>query len=387
MNPDDLARLLYRGESEALDFKRTLYRFQGLTVTDEEKAELLKDILAFANSWRSEPAHIILGVDERRGGKKSVVGVNAKEHPDDAWLQEFVNKKTNRPIRFGYVALEYQAKSIGVIRFDHPQERPVFLERDYGGLRAHTVYIRRGSSTDIASPDEIADMGRAVAAPGTIGADALRIEFVEPTSQEFLGGTLIARPGNLTLLENRDPQRSDIPNSLRQLLSHNSERETAAWKAVAYAKYYPLSFGLVNRGSVTAQDVRIQLTAPNTGEGVELIDEGDHPRYKRGSIGFMDFPLPRVRTPFLETWVSVKSEGSSWSVNIEAKKLQPKRPVLISSEVFVAAEKDADLCMDGFMYADNLPQPVPVSLALQVRPIAQQMTIDQAASLIEGLDP
>jgi hypothetical protein len=35
----------------------------------------------------------------------------------------------------------------------------VYLERDYGGLRKETVYLRRGSATDIATPHEISKMG------------------------------------------------------------------------------------------------------------------------------------------------------------------------------------------------------------------------------------
>jgi hypothetical protein len=43
-------RLLYEEESSELDFKREQYRFIG--ASDNDKGELLKDVLAFANSWR-----------------------------------------------------------------------------------------------------------------------------------------------------------------------------------------------------------------------------------------------------------------------------------------------------------------------------------------------
>jgi hypothetical protein len=58
--------LLYQSEGTALDFKLKQYPFNG--ATDEEKSELLKDILAFANSWRREEAFIVVGV-------QTVVGI------------------------------------------------------------------------------------------------------------------------------------------------------------------------------------------------------------------------------------------------------------------------------------------------------------------------
>ncbi len=44
------------------------------------------------------------------------------------------------------------------------QERPFYLNKDYGKLKKDTIYVRRGSSTAIADPDEIAKMGAGAAA-------------------------------------------------------------------------------------------------------------------------------------------------------------------------------------------------------------------------------
>jgi len=56
--------LLNEEEGTTLDFKSKQYLFAG--ATDEEKSELLKDILAFANAWRRSDAYILLGVEEVR---------------------------------------------------------------------------------------------------------------------------------------------------------------------------------------------------------------------------------------------------------------------------------------------------------------------------------
>jgi hypothetical protein len=59
-----IERLLYESEGDALDFKRDQYPFVG--ATDEQKSDLLKDILAFANSWRRTDAFALHRRNARR---------------------------------------------------------------------------------------------------------------------------------------------------------------------------------------------------------------------------------------------------------------------------------------------------------------------------------
>ncbi len=146
--------LLYEEESARLDFKEGQYELAGASTHDKE--ELLKDILAFANAWRSDDAFILRGVREVKGGRSIATGVD--HHLDDAQLQQFVNSKTQRPVDFSYLPFEYDGRQIGVIRVP-VQERPVYLRRDFGRLKNGEVYVRRGSSTAVASPDEIVAMG------------------------------------------------------------------------------------------------------------------------------------------------------------------------------------------------------------------------------------
>jgi hypothetical protein len=156
MNAAILEALLNEEEGPALDFKQAQYPFVG--ATDDEKSELLKDILAFANSWRRTSAYILIGVQDVKGGRSQPVGVST--HLDDACLQQFVNSKTNRKVEFSYEPITVDGLTVGVIQVPS-QDRPSYLNKNYGKLIADAVYIRRGSSTDIARPDEIARMGAA----------------------------------------------------------------------------------------------------------------------------------------------------------------------------------------------------------------------------------
>src|SRR5688572_20492279 len=101
MDANLLEQLLNESESSSLDFKETQYPFVG--ATEDQKSELLKDILTLANAWRRADAYILIGVKEVKGGRSIPVGIT--DHLDDASLQQFVCAKTNRPITFSYEAV------------------------------------------------------------------------------------------------------------------------------------------------------------------------------------------------------------------------------------------------------------------------------------------
>ena len=149
-----LENLLHQPEGQALDFKRDQYPFIG--ASDEDKSELLKDILALANSWRLTTAYILIGVQEIKGGRSEIVGV--QNHLDDANLHQFVTSKTQRPVDFMYFQFPVEGMEIGVIQIP-VQERPVYSTKNFGKLKANDVWIRDGSSSRIATSDEVAKMG------------------------------------------------------------------------------------------------------------------------------------------------------------------------------------------------------------------------------------
>lgn len=160
MNAALFERLLHEEETTLLDFKQQQYAFSH--ATDEQKSELLKDILGIANAWRRLEAYILIGVADVRGGRANVVGIPAGDHLADHSVQQFVNNLVNRPVLFHYEAFSFEEKQVGIFQIEERQARPLYLRRDYGKLKRSEVYVRRGSSTDPtkpASPDEIALIG------------------------------------------------------------------------------------------------------------------------------------------------------------------------------------------------------------------------------------
>jgi len=161
---DTIEALLWEDESTKLDFKETQYPLD----TPEQKGELLKDLLAFANAFRRNDAYILLGARDIKGSRALITGVT--HHLNDADLQQLVNSKTNRTMEFSYHALELDNQHIGIIRIPR-QARPTYLRKPFGNLKGNAVYLRHGSCTSIATPDEIARMGADQQRAGDEGHD------------------------------------------------------------------------------------------------------------------------------------------------------------------------------------------------------------------------
>lgn len=164
LNIENINALCLRGESSCLDYKREQYAF--FKAVPEEKSELLKDVLAMANAERMEFAFVLIGVEEMPNKFGKIVGISSSDLIDDAILHQFINQKTNAFIPFrsyivpsGIVGREcIQVIEIAVCR----DQRPFFLKKDFGKLFANQVYMRDGTTTVVANPTQIREMGVSV---------------------------------------------------------------------------------------------------------------------------------------------------------------------------------------------------------------------------------
>ena len=143
-------RLLERQESDDLDFKSEQYRFD----SDRQTSEFIKDIVAMANTPRSEPAYILLGIREEKGKVVESPGVDS--HHDGANLGGIIERKVDRRPQFNYRQVPYQEVEIGLIEIPADQPRPIALRFDYGVLREGAVYFRKNTANVVATGDDLA---------------------------------------------------------------------------------------------------------------------------------------------------------------------------------------------------------------------------------------
>ena len=263
-----IEQLLSEDEGAALDLKRDAYPFEG--AEPHQKAELLKDILAFANAFRRATAYILVGVEDVAGGRGIIHGIN--HHPDDASLQQFVNGKTNRPVEFRYRARTVDGKQIGIIEIP-VQPRPLYLNKDYGKLKAHAVYVRRSSSTDVALPDEVARMGTA-AAPAPVPEVA--VSFGHAESDQRLGDAIGTSCTAFQIPTRLPDYRSAVtmPGGYRfdlGISNSNFYREFADYCRDAH-RLNGVSVVVDNTGAEPLVGARVQVRAPR-GTGFMLAED------------------------------------------------------------------------------------------------------------------
>ncbi len=398
MNDALLERLLYEEEGPVLDFKKEQYRF--VKATDEDKSELLKDILGFANAWHRSEAYILIGVEDVRGGRSIVAGIPASEHLDDHSLQQFVNNLTNRPIRFHYEAFGFKGKQVGIIRIED-QARPLYLKKDYGKLKKGEVYVRRGSSTDPtkpADPDELARMGIGPAA--AVSEARLAVEFADPDRELPLGATLewsaelcqMPERKQIPSFRGRSIQVR-LPNSQiidHSFLHHDPLANPDYYREAAdYIRFRKLTRNVrlvvTNEGETPATDVRLELCNP-IGQAVRVFDPSEVPDPPKRHSGFLA-PEPLKNLKPNPAWrragdVSIENDGHQTKIEIDCGALQPGRRIWSDSFTLGIVES-GEFKLAGQLFAANLPRPRQFALSIKAAITTNTMTVDDLISFVK----
>lgn len=364
-----IEELLYEEEGTTLDFKREAYKFS--LANEFEKCEILKDILAFSNAWRRADAYILIGVIEIKGGKSRVVGI--EEELDDAQLQQFVNSKTQRPVEFEYRTILFEGVKIGVLRIP-PQVRPIFLTKDYGKLKKNVVYLRRGSSTGEANPEEIMDMGRSESS-GALEIPALYFEFADRKKRLPMGNSLMLEAIYLDIpTRNQIPryheERSNDPFGIASFSMPHADPDYYKDMVLYYhvlKKSTELAFLLRNDSSSVVTDIRVELYVPKK-EGVFSFFEANRfPSYPRSHFN----PLQNIKPLAVQLSdakkrksIELQDLGDSFRIEIMFEKAQPKQTIYSSEVIYLASNQSFSEKIIATIYADNVPAPIKQELTV-----------------------
>lgn len=373
MDKQFLEQLLYEDESETLDFKRDQYAFTG--ANDDAKSELLKDIVAFANAWRRTEAHILIGVQEVKGGRSKPVGVS--QDIDDASLQQFVNSKLNKRLDFAYETLECDGKSVALIRIP-VQERPFYLTRDFGKLKKDEVPIRRGSSTGQAGPGEVARMVKSDMQ--TLAARDVKVEFYDPREEKSSGKRVLVKTLNIGLTDGVDKipdYRPGYPagNFVIPDVSANADFYREAYEYVwFYNAFAPLCFQVTNDNQIPLNDV--DLIIDGLPPDMHLLRDADVPDEPDSEWGIAAAMSQKVQPCFEIGPEITRNKEGFWRLEAGLDKIKAGM-VDTTSRFWVGASDKVEVDIQITVAADESSAPIIEDCFVRVEPTAEAMSAQE----------
>ena len=133
-------------EGEYLDFKEDDYH-------KENKDELIKDIVALANSHSDRNKYIIIGVIEENNVCKKIKGIDKNTIRDEADFQQIVNTYIYENLIVNYKVIPIEEKDVLVIQIPaiNNVNRPFMLKKQIGKWKENEILIRKGSMTMLAN--------------------------------------------------------------------------------------------------------------------------------------------------------------------------------------------------------------------------------------------
>ena len=370
MNPNLMEHLLHEEEGVTLDFKREQYRFE--RADNEAKSELLKDIIAFANAWRRSTAYILLGVEEIKGSRSKVVGIATSL--DDASLQQFVKSKTQRPVEFSYRTFHFEGVDVGVIEIP-VQERPIYLTKDFGKLKKDTVYLRRGSSTDIATPDEIARMGSADVAEGSVTSIDLCLEWANIDEKRDLSSicsvySLDLHPRLPSDTFNEPKRTGPYGISIPDLMANpHYSRELISF-TVNSEFFSSVGLSINNDSSVVARRIKFVGSIVKS-PGIEIRDWLPSVPSRRLYPAF-DFGTDEG-VP-----IHLKEFDDRWEVIVDFGDIRPHEKAYTTEVIHVGSEESKVARLEGKILGDNIPDPIACILEIHFEMKQKAMTVADA---------
>jgi hypothetical protein len=360
MDASFFENLLNESESNCLGFKQAEYRFDG--ASNEEKSELLKDILAFANTWRRTDTYILIGVMEVKGGQNQVVGIS--NHLDSTSLQQFVNNKVQKPIAFSYIPYEFEGKQVGIIHIPI-QDRPFYLRQNYGKLKRNVVYLRRENSTDEAAPDEIAKMGATVTGGSFTQLPTLEFGFADLKSQRLYGHQVEITSQVLNIPDQipdfiPTPKPFGFNTGLSGFPNRNFYRDLYQFYDFNLL-LKPIRLRLTNTGRVIVYNARLEICID--ANDIVILTRRDFPDRPKQRFKISDHSsFPDVEK--INTGLTINHHKSTWTVSIQYGDIQPRIEDCPDQIVFMGSRKPQTLQIEAIIFADNVLNPIRLPLCI-----------------------
>lgn len=247
-------------------------------------------------------------------------------------------------------------------------------------MKKETVYIRRGSSTDIAKPDEIVKMG---ALP--LGFDEkqpiLELYYADKENRNLISDDLSIHP-----LVLHPPKRKDIPDyesspsnpwglTLSMDRPNYDYYRELTYFTTCFALLTPIDFAIENSGSLVAHDVRLEIKIADPQKTIRAMDEykfPDVPKRSYSSFGIIN----QVQDVGITHDLAVKRLPEIWFVEAKVEKVQPKSIAWIDSSLFLGAVESVDISLKTTLFADNLSEPIQKEFIIKSEATHRKVSLD-----------
>ena len=324
-----------------------------------------------ANGDKSSDGFLIVGAEEVRGARANVVGITT--HLGESDLQQFVNSKLQKPLRFSYEVVTCDGVLLGVIHVPL-QDGWFYLKSDYGKLRRNIVYYRQGSSTAEMSPDEFER--RCTRRLAKEDQPTLELQFAHIERPTVPGGRLHKEVVGIRAKINvrySSPELEALVNELsppapRLAVSHEHEYFQRFAKFVRYGLLVsPLGFVLTNAGSVTATDIRVHLSTKHV-DGLLILPEDKYPSrpLNTAMLGSGMGGAFASHVHFSRKDIVVSQSGDDYCIEWTLPKALPHLPTYSTGVFFIGNRESGDVPFHVTIYAENLRKPVSSELVVQV---------------------
>lgn len=345
-----LEELRHRGESSDLDYKADRYPFS--KATDEEKSELLKDVIALANTHRQGTAYILIGFRERSPHPAEVVGLAAEGAMDDSRIQQFINAKLEPKLRFHYEERLFEGVLIGVISIPK-QQRPFYLKKDYGKLTKDTVYVRRGSATGVASPREIAMMGAATADRGD---PQFSLQFLTPPDSplphEFEKSFLIFTK------DLPDYERSGYSGYSSPIDTNKDYWRDAAEYFSIWQRAILVQLASLNESDFSLTDVHLEITCISQSDrSLTLLRSDDMPD-EPSTRGLLRIENMRTVMERAQHRMRVDARGREPVVHVAIGTMRPGQSVRLEDDLVILPPGPAGYVLRVRIFSNEFPKPL-----------------------------
>lgn len=203
VSPGDIHMMVAAGETRFVDFKEHFYDLK----TESGKGELIKDIIAMANTATlANPCYLLFGITDRsqdvsRSNSRSLSPheiVGCKNTINKDAIAQILTANTLPAIAYEIGVIAVDDKEIVFIRIPFSKYRPHYTTRQIDKCRMHTAYIRYAATTGIMSVPDLEIMIREkLNLLGPINdTPPLRIGFLN--SLEWQNGCITCRIENIS---------------------------------------------------------------------------------------------------------------------------------------------------------------------------------------------